>query len=104
MLHYLPLCNEVNRPHAYICPVPLGPPARLPQLHPSRSPQGLEPTPCAIEQAPTSYLLYTRWCGYVQPNLSIPPTLPFPHCIHMSVAYVCVSISALEIVSSVPFS
>ena len=30
-------------------------------------------------------------------------TLSFPHCVHKSVLYVCVSITALQIDSSVPF-
>ena len=37
---------------------------------------------CAMQQLPTSYLLYTWWCIYVSPTLSICPTLSFLHCVH----------------------
>ena len=39
---------------------------------------------------------------YVSATLSIHPTLAFP-CVHILVLYVCISIPALEIGSSVPF-
>ena len=42
-------------------------------------------------------------CVYLNPNLPICPTRPFPHCAHLSVLYVSVSIPALHIGSSVPF-
>ena len=43
-------------------------------------------------------------CGnvYVSGLLSIHSTLFFPHCVHMSVLYVCISVAALPIGSSVP--
>ena len=61
--------------------------------------------PCAGQQVPTSYLFYRWWCVYVGPTLSIHPALLFPHhaCVSMSILYVCISIPALEIASSVPF-
>ena len=40
--------------------------------------------PCTIQQVPTSYLFYTWWCIYVNPNLLIHPTLSHPH-VHSSV-------------------
>ena len=58
----------------------------------SRPPPDPHPTPlgrhralgwaCAIQRWPTSHLLETRWCIYVNPNLPVYPTLPFlprPH-------------------------
>ena len=42
-----------------------------------------------------------KWKCFNAP-LSIHPTLSFPHCAHKSVLYVCVSIAALQIGSSVP--
>ena len=39
---------------------------------------------------------------YVSVLLSIHYTLFFPHCVHMSVLYVCISVAALPIGSSVP--
>ena len=52
---------------------------------------------CAIEQVLVGYLLYIRWCVYVNfqpPNLSLPP--PFPFGDHMFVFYVCESLSVFE--------
>ena len=49
--------------------------------------------PCAIQLLPTSCLFYIWKCVYVNATLSIHPTLPFPHCAHISVLYVCVTIS-----------
>ena len=40
---------------------------------------------------------------YVNPNLLIAPTPPFPCDIHTFVPYVCVSTSALQIRSSISF-
>ena len=58
---------------------------------------------CPLEQVPSSYLFHTQSRIYVNPILPFSPTLPLPHSIHMSVIYVCVSVSALKIDSSVPF-
>ena len=52
-----------------------------------------------IQQVLTSYLFYTYWCIYVNPNLPIhpttitaPPTLLSPIGVHTFVLYMCVSI------------
>ena len=56
-----------------------------------------------------SYLFYTHQCIRVNPNLPIhptiaPATLPLsPLGVHTFVLYICVSISALQTGSSVPF-
>ena len=57
--------------------------------------------PCAVQQVPTSY--FTQGSVYMSVLISqfVPPS-PSPR-IHMSVLYVCVSIPALHIGSSVPF-
>ena len=39
----------------------------------------------------------------LQSTLSICPTLSFPHCVHKSILYVCISTAAPQIHSSVPF-
>jgi len=41
---------------------------------------------------------------YVNATLSIPPTLSFPYCVYRSLLYICVSIPALQMGPSVPFS
>ena len=48
-----------------------------PQPHPTYlgHHRALNWVPCAIEQVPTSYLFYTHYCIYVNPNLLIRPTL-----------------------------
>ena len=79
----------------------LPPPPHPPHLGHHRAPSW---APCAIQQVPTSYLFYTWWCIYVNPNLPVHPTLPFPAPrVHMSVLYACVSIPVPQIGSSVPF-
>ena len=64
-----------------------------------------------IQQVLITYLFYTYQCIHVNPNLLIHPTTttpptppPFsPLGVHMFVLYICVSISALQTDSSVPF-
>ena len=55
-----------------------------------------------VLQLPT-LSIYTRKCTYACPTLPIRPALPFLHCVHMSVLYVCVSTPALQLDSSAPF-
>ena len=50
----------------------------------------------ATQHLPTSYLFYTSFYIYVNASL------PFPHCVPLSILYTCISISALQIGSSVP--
>ena len=40
---------------------------------------------------------------YVKATFSISPNLSFPDCVHKSVLYICVSIPAIEIGSSVSY-
>ena len=44
-----------------------------------------------------------QYCIWVNPNIRIPPTPPFPLGIHTFVLCVCVSISAFQIGSPIPF-
>ena len=59
--------------------------------------------PCAVQQLPTSSLLYTWRCIYINAALSVRSTLPSPvlcpkaHSLHL------ISIPAMQIGSSVPF-
>ena len=70
---------------------------------PFRSSKSIEQIPRAVQQFLMHQLFCTR-CQqsvYVSPNLPIPPTTaPFPLGIHTLVLYICVSISALQIRSS----
>ena len=56
-----------------------------------------------IQQLPTIYLFHTWWCVYFSATLSIHPPLSCPHCVHKFILYVCVSVNALQIGSSVAF-
>ena len=58
--------------------------------------------PCAVQQF-SSVLFYTQQCTYVSPNLPIRLIPSSPRGIHTFVLYICVSISALQIGSPVPF-
>ena len=58
---------------------------------------------CAVQQVLRSYLFYTWSCICVNPNLPIHPTFTSPLGIHTFVLYICVSISSLQIGSSVLF-
>ena len=51
----------------------------------------------AVGQLPTSYLFYTWSCIYVNSALPIHLTLPFLHCVHMSIFYICVSFKVTRI-------
>ena len=93
------LHSKMHQPCIDIYPLPFGFPSHL--GHHS----ALNRVPCAIQYSPLSCLFYTQYqqCICVNPNLPIPPTQPFPLGIHTFVRYVSVSISALQIGSSVPF-
>ena len=65
--------------------------------------RALNRVPCHIQQVFISYLFYTQQCIYVDSNLPIYPTPPFPLGIHKFVLYVCVCFSALQTSLSVPF-
>ena len=61
-----------------------------------------------IQQVLISYLFYTYQCIHVNPKLPIHPTTTTHHPlsplgVHTFVLYICVSISALQTGSSVPF-
>ena len=100
-----------------------------PPTHPSKLSQTQDWVPC-FKQLPTSYVFYTWQCICFSAALSVCPalsflccvhrsvvyignvyfstlsvhhTLSFPDCVHKSVLYVCVSVSALQIGSSVLF-
>ena len=55
---------------------------------------------CAIQQFLIGYLFYTWQCIYVSPNIPIHPTPFSPLDVHPFVLYLCVSISTLQIGSS----
>ena len=96
MLCWFLLYNSANQLYVYICPLPPTPPT-----HPARVSRRTELSSlCYI--AASHWLFYTRECIYVNATLSIHPP-SFPHCVHVSVLYMCVSVPALQIGSSAPF-
>ena len=93
--------HQVNQPHIHIWPLTPEPPPH-PRPHPT--PLGCHRAPAwapRIRTAAAHWLFYTRYCIYVSNTFLIHPTLSFPHCVHKSVHYACVSIPALKIGSSV---
>ena len=48
-------------------------------------------------------MFYPRYCIYINVTFSIRPSLFIPCSVHKPILYVCISISALQIGSSVPF-
>ena len=78
-------------------------PYALVNLYPKSPLRATGWAPCIIQQLPTSYLFYTWSCLDVNATLSICFTLPSRHHAHKSVPYVCISIPALQIGSSVLF-
>ena len=44
---------------------------------------------CAVQQLPTSYLIYTPSCIHVNAILSVGLTLSFPHWVHKPILYMC---------------
>lgn len=96
------LYNQVNQSYTYIPSLLELPPTA--SSHLSRSSQNTLLNLC-LEKLLTNYLFNTRWCIYVNPNLSL-FTSPYPtlHHAHMSILYVCISLPALKTGSSVPFS
>ena len=75
-----------------------------PHPTPSRSSQSTKLSSLCILQFPTSYLFYIWSCICFSAILSICPTFSFPCCVHKSFLYICVSIPAMQIGWSVPFS
>ena len=49
-----------------------------PLSHPSKLSQTPSWAPCVLQQLPTSYPFYTRYCIYVNATVAIQPTLSFP--------------------------
>ena len=87
-----------NQPQVYICPVP---PESLSHFHPSRLSQSPGLSSLFYRaNSPRLSVLHME-CIYCHVILSIHPTLSFPHCVHKSVHFVCVSTAALQIGPSV---
>ena len=78
-------------------------PSHLLPSHTSRLSQSIGLGSLCIQHLPMSYQFYTWRCIFVNATLSIHLTLFFPHGVHRTVLHVCISISALQIGSSVTF-
>ena len=97
--------NDVNQPWVYMCPLPLES-SSYPLPHPT--PLGCPRTPgwapCVIQQLPSSYLSHISECVCFDATLKPSHSPPSPAVSTKSVLYVCISVAALQISSSVPFS
>ena len=67
----------ISRMYSYI-PSLLNLPCTPPTSHPSRSSQSTKLSFLCFIAVPTSYLFYTWYCVYVNPNLPICPSPPIP--------------------------
>ena len=86
MYTYIPSCLSLPPP---------------PPMHPSWACQSTKLRSLCYRAAAPSYLFHTQSCIYVNTTLSTCPAFSFLPCVRKSVAYVCVSIRALQIGSSV---
>ena len=59
--------------------------------------------PCITQQLLASYLFHIWSSMYVDVTFSIHPTLSFPHCVHKSILYICITVPSLHIGSLIPF-
>ena len=90
---------NMNQLQVYICSLPFEPPSHL---SPHPSPLGCHRAPEHwVKQLRTGYLFYVWHCICFRAALSISPTLSLPCSVHKFVLYVCVSINALQIGSSI---
>ena len=90
---------NMNQLQVYICSLPFEPPSHL---SPHPSPLGCYRAPEHwVKQLRTGYLFYVWHCICFRAALSISPTLSLPCSVHKFVLYVCVSINALQIGSSI---
>ena len=90
----------MNQPQVYIRLLSLESLYFLPHPIPPGSYRALGWAPCVTQQIPTSYLFYIWWyvCFHATLNSSYPTLF---YCVYKSVPYVCVSVAALQIGSSV---
>ena len=58
--------------------------------------------PCVTQQSFPLAIYFTQGHYSFNTTLSFQPTLSFPHCVHKSIRYICISMPALQMGSSVP--
>ena len=73
----------MNQLFIYIHPLPLGDPSRPIHPTPLGHHRALSWAPCVIEQLPTSYLFYTRYCIYARAIFQSVSPSPSPLCLHI---------------------
>ena len=76
-----------------------------PTSHPIPPLQGCHRAPdvsSLFHTADSHWLSILHMVMYFNAALPVRPTLSFPYCVHKSVLYVCVSVTALQIGSSAP--
>ena len=94
---FLPYIN-IKQPQANICPLPLEPPPSHPTLplHPTEHQDELRTPHSTFPLAILCFLIYLFQCCFLNLHLLLSPLCP------QFFLYVCVSIVALQICSSVP--
>ena len=103
MTYSFPPYIAMNQPQVHVCPFPLGPPLPPPTpstplgCHRALGLSSLGYRPTSHQQSVLHLVMEMFQCSSLHSS-----TLSFPHCAHKSVLYVCVSIAALQIGSSVP--
>ena len=94
------LFNSVSQPYRYMYFLPSEPPA-FPSSHPTRSSQSTELGPLWVQQFSSRCRAHT--CAVYTSVLLSQLGPSFPRRAHGSLLYVCISVPALHVGSSVPF-
>ena len=97
-VHFCYTTKWISSMFPYIPSLLALPPTALPHPNPLGHHRARSRVPCARQHVPTGYRLYPWWCVYVKRISQLTPT---PH-VRTSFLYVCISIPALQIVSSLP--
>ena len=66
-------------------------------------PRTLRGVPCALQQTPISHLIHAQQCTHVSPATQLISRSLLPLAVHVFVLCICVSISALQLRSPIPF-
>ena len=91
------LYNNVSQPQAYIYALPLEPPPQpFTATYPSRLSKSTRLNTLCYTAQKLLIRCFTGGNVGFSDTFSIHPTLSFPHCVHKSVHYLCISILPCE--------